>query len=218
MDERLGLCLQNALQELISACPRVKKECYWAGTSAIALEELHHRDSFDLDLHTILALQDTGLMLAEVQKAFAERFSLIEPPSPYGSGFQGLLKIPSGEELTVQLMANFEDIPLNQLSPSRLVPGIRRVGLAKYLRDKLTCLVERAEARDLLDVMAVLDQRPAMLGEVRRFLVTLDEILLTERLLNWSESAIAIDLKAYPNSRPEDAIRARDLLLGLLEK
>lgn len=27
-------------------------QCYWAGTSATALEELGHRESFDLDFHT----------------------------------------------------------------------------------------------------------------------------------------------------------------------
>jgi len=51
--EGQGLLLQQTLQELVAACPRLRQSCFWAGTSAIALEELRHRDSFDLDLHTI---------------------------------------------------------------------------------------------------------------------------------------------------------------------
>jgi len=40
--------LIEALQLLTEKCPRLRKSCYWAGASAIALEELHHRQSFDL--------------------------------------------------------------------------------------------------------------------------------------------------------------------------
>lgn len=147
MRQDQALQLQSTLTELISRCPKIRQDCYWAGTSAIALEELQHRDSFDLDLHTIHALADVRPMLSEIQIAFTDRLTLIEAPNPYGSGFQGSIQLDSGAELTLQVMANFEEVPLDQLVPSRLVPGIRRVGLAKYLRDKLTCLVERAEAR-----------------------------------------------------------------------
>ena len=65
--------------------------------------------------------------------AFKDRFTLIEPPNPYGSGFQGALKVATSEELTVQVMANFEEVPLEQLVPSRRVPGIRRVGIFGHI-------------------------------------------------------------------------------------
>jgi len=41
-----------ALSRLGERCPRLAKTCYWAETAAIAIEELHHRQSFDLDFHT----------------------------------------------------------------------------------------------------------------------------------------------------------------------
>src|SRR5215217_3950240 len=49
-DERARL-LREAVRAIASRCPRLIAECYWAGTSAIALEELGHRESFDLDFH-----------------------------------------------------------------------------------------------------------------------------------------------------------------------
>ncbi len=51
---------RTALQLLAERCPRLVAKCYWAGTAAIATEELHHRRSFDLDFHT----QD-AVLLAE---------------------------------------------------------------------------------------------------------------------------------------------------------
>ena len=45
--------LRRALRILMDKCPRLVATCYWAGTSAIALEELSHRQSFDLDFQVI---------------------------------------------------------------------------------------------------------------------------------------------------------------------
>ena len=39
---------RRALVLLCERCPRLVGLCYWAGTAAIATEELHHRQSFDL--------------------------------------------------------------------------------------------------------------------------------------------------------------------------
>jgi len=181
------------------------------------MEELHHRESFDLDLHTAAGLADVRPLLAELQRAFGSRLSLIQPPDPHGSGFSGVLQI--GEEgLTIQVMANFEDVPPEQLTPSTLVPGIRRVTLGKYLRDKLQCLVERTEARDLVDVMAALEHKDSLKNAARRALATLDEVLLAERLLLWTDSALAQDLAAYPEVDPARAAQARDLLLAWLRE
>jgi len=44
---------QDALRLLVNRCPRLSGTCYWAGTSSIAIEELEHRESFDLDFHTV---------------------------------------------------------------------------------------------------------------------------------------------------------------------
>ncbi len=217
MREGQALLLQQTLQELVAACPRLRRSCYWAGTSAIALEELRHRDSFDLDLHTIHALEDVRPVLAEVQKSFGERFTLLEAPDHYGSGFSGLLQAQEGNPITVQVMASFEEVPPDELVPSRLVPGIRRVSLVKYLKDKLTCLVERAEARDLVDVMSLVSHSESLRGLAHRALSQLDEILLVERLLTWTDEAITRDLEAYPDVDPGQAIQARDLLLSWLQ-
>jgi len=90
------------------------------------------------------------------------------------------------------------------------------VSLAKYLRDKLTCLVERSEARDLVDIIFVVEHKASLLGLARRALANLDEVLLTERLLNWTDHALAANLKGYPGVDPGRAVQARNLLLGWL--
>ena len=45
-----------------------------------------------------------------------------------------------------------------------------RVSLERYLADKIQCVAERAEARDLVDLAAVFEQRPALKGLARRVL------------------------------------------------
>lgn len=216
--EDLASILATTLREIVSACPSVRTSCYWAGTSAIALEELRHRDSFDIDLHTIHPLEDLRPLLAELDAAFSPRLLVAEPPGPYRSGFQGVIQVAGDKDLTLQVMANYEEVPLEHLVESTLVPGFRRIGLAKYLRDKLTCLVERAEARDLVDVMYTIEHRPSLEGLAQRALATLDELLLAERLLSWTDQLLEADLKAYPGVDPGRARQARDVLLSWLGK
>lgn len=213
MREDLAQLLLSALGEIVSSCPRVVRRCYWAGTSAISIEELQHRNSFDIDLHTLRAQASTAPILQDLQQQFGPRFSLIETPNPYGAGFQGALSVTGGQSLTLQVMSNFQTVKKSEVVPSSRIPVLLRVGLTKYLRDKLTCLVERAEARDLVDVQATLRQRPDLEKVARKELAALDEVLLVERLLAWSDQAIAGDLKLYPEVDPALACSARDLLL-----
>lgn len=62
--------LRQVLAALAGKCERLRRTCYWAGASAIALEELHHRGSFDLGFHTRKALAEVRPILAEIQQAF----------------------------------------------------------------------------------------------------------------------------------------------------
>jgi hypothetical protein len=93
-------------------------------------------------------------------------------------------------------------------------PALRRVSLSRYLADKIQCVVERSEARDLVDILAVLRKRPGLEAEARRLLRRQDAVLLVERLLAWSDRAIAKDLRAYDDAPPAQAREARDLLLA----
>ena len=88
----------------------------------------------------------------------------------------------------------------------------------RYLADKIQCAGERAEARDLVDILAVLRKRPAMENDARRSLSEQDAVLVTERLLAWSDQAIQDDLQAYDDVSATDACEARDLLPGWLKE
>lgn len=66
--------LQEALRQLADRCSRLVGMCYWAGTSSVAIEELGHRESLDLDFHTYAALVDVRPVLAEIQRAFPGAF------------------------------------------------------------------------------------------------------------------------------------------------
>ena len=72
---------REAIQLLAERCPRLAKTCYWAGTAAIAIEELHHRKSFDLDFHTRKALYDVRPLLAEIRAAFPGAFEIVQSPN-----------------------------------------------------------------------------------------------------------------------------------------
>lgn len=209
--------VREALCLVVDRCPRLSETCYWAGTSSIAIEELDHRESFDLDFHTRRALVDVNPILTEIQQAFGDSFSLVQPPDSYGSGFSGVLSLAEGEEITIEVLSNFEDATGHDLVEAETTPKIHRISLMRYLQDKIQCVAERAEARDLIDIAAVLEQRPDFEAAARRGLAEQDALLITERLQAWTDELIEQDLEAYPEVDPKDAGRIRDLLLSWLK-
>lgn len=208
---------QDALRLLAERCPRLADTCYWAGTSSISIEELEHRESFDLDFHTRRALVDVRPILAEVLSEFGESFSVLQTPDAYGSGFSGVLQLPSGEQITIEVLANFEDVPEQDLVDAKTAPAIQRISLRRYLADKIQCVAERAEARDLVDIAAVLRQQPTLESAARQALAEQDVLLIAERLQAWTDAAIAADLEGYPEVDPAEARHIRDRLLSWLK-
>lgn len=215
--ERKSEVIKVALQLLAERCPRLVQRCYWAGTASISLEELGHRESFDLDLHTRRALEDVRPILAEIQQAFPGKFQVLQSPDEFGSGFRGVLALPGGESITVEAMSNYEEVQPEELVSSSTAPEMKRVSLARYLADKIQCVVERAEARDLLDIDAVLKQRRELVPTAKQIVAQQDALLLAERLLGWTDEAIEKDLRSYVGVSPADAQRARDQLLQWLK-
>lgn len=214
-DERARM-LREAVRAIASRCPRLIAECYWAGTSAISLEEIGHRESFDLDFHSRHAFVDTRPFLAELQRAFPDSLELIEAPDARGSGFSAIVQL-GDERLTLQVFAAFEDVPDHDLVQSLTESAVFRVSLQRYLADKVQCVLERIEARDLVDIRAVLHARPGLRYAFQKAVAEQDALLLAERLLGWTDEAIREDLLAYPGVDPADAISMRDELLRLLK-
>jgi len=137
----------------------------------------------------------------------------VQAPDEFGSSFQGVLTLPNGERITIEVLSNYEDVPASDLVDSTTSHGIKRVSLARYLADKIQCVVKRVEARDLVDIMFVLHVNPSMEELAHRLLADQDTLLLVERLLAWSDADIEKDLRAYDDVSPTDAQEARDLLL-----
>jgi len=210
--------LQQVLAALVEKCERLTQTCYWAGASAIALEELHHRGSFDLDFHTQKALADVRPILAEIQRAFPRSFEVVGAPDEFGSGFRGILRLPALEAVTIEVLSNFEDVPSRHLVASTIAPKMRRITIERFLADKVQCVAERREARDLVDIMAVLKRRPELSAEARRLVEAQDALILAERLAGWTESSLRDDLAVYQDVDARDAAQARDLLLGWLRE
>ena len=209
--------LIQALRLLAEKCPRLRNSCYWAGASAIALEELHHRQSFDLDFHTQRALLDVRPILAEIEKAFPNRFEILSQPDEFGSGFRGVLVLPNEEKITIEVLSNFQDVLQDELTDSKIVPQIKRITRERFLADKIQCIAERSEARDLVDFIALLKRFPELTAAAKDILQNQDALLITERLLSWSDSGIREDLSLYRDVNPNDAVEARDLLLSWLK-
>jgi hypothetical protein len=173
--------LKEAVVRIADRCPRLVAQCYWAGSSAIAIEELEHRESFDLDFHTQEALVDTRPLLAELERAFPDALEVVQPPDRFGSGFTGSLILAGAAKVTLQVFAGFE-------------------------------------ARDLIDIAAVMKLRPELGGVLRRALAAQDALLLAERLLGWTDEAIRKDLRAYGDVDPGEAVAMRGRLLGLVRE
>lgn len=210
--------IAEALRLLAERCPRLVKRCYWAGTSAIAMEELGHRRSFDLDFHTRSALDDVRPILAEIQASFPGKVEVVQAPDEFGSGFRVVLSLPKKVKITLEVLSNFEDVGADEIVESKTAPSLRRVTLRRYLADKIQCVVERAEARDLFDIGAVLRQHPELEQVARSILREQDAILFAERCLSWSDEDIEKDLAAYADVNPHVAMEVRDLLLRWLNE
>jgi len=210
--------MTKALELIAQECPRLARFCYWAGTSAISLEKLGHRSSYDIDFHTREALRDVRPILAEIRSNLSDRFEILQAPDEFGSGFSGVLKLPDGDRVIIEVLSNFEDVPDDDLTDSRTIPAIKRITLLKYLENKIQCVAERTEARDLADIWAVLDKFPEMRKAAFGYLLQQDALLIAERLLLWSDESVRDDLSAYPDVNPEHAVRIRDLLLRWLER
>jgi hypothetical protein len=208
----------EVLALLAARCPRLLKACYWSGTSPIILEETHHRQSYDIDLHTLRALRDVRPLQAELQRGLGKDYRVLSAPDSLGSGFRGSLDVASGNQIVIEVLASFESPKKTDLIASRLVPAWRRVGLRRYTLDKLQCVVERAEARDLVDLQVMFRYRPELAALAQSRIAELDQLLLAERLLSWSDGALANDLKAYPGVDWQIAARARDQLLDWLNE
>jgi hypothetical protein len=208
----------QALLLLVQRCPRLIHRCYWAGTSSIAVEELHHRESFDLDFHTRVAHEKTTPLMIELQSAFPDSFKVLQSPDEYGSGFQGLLMLPSRAEITLEVLSNYETVSECDIQEAQCVPGIKRVTLSRYLVDKIQCVAERSEARDLVDIMAVLQHVPVLESMARQALSEQDALIVTERLMGWTDDAIDDDLAAYRDVDNRIAKRCRDMLLTWLKE
>ena len=114
------------------------------------------------------------------------------------------------------LPVHYEDVPDRDLVACATVQGLARVSLSRYLADKVQCVAERAEARDLVDIHAVLEQHPELADEAKAWLAQQDALLLVERLQAWTDAEIAADLRAYPDVDPADARQARDVILAWL--
>jgi hypothetical protein len=216
MDERRARLLREALNTISAACPALVKECYWAGTSAIALEETSHRDSFDLDFHSQHPFVDTRPFLAELERAFVGKLAIVQAPDARGSGFSAVVDL-GADRMTLQVFAAFEAVPDEDLVASS-IPPLRRVSLQRYLADKVQCLVERIEARDLADIGAVLAIRPRLRYAFGKYVSEQDALILSERMLSWTDDAIRDDLAAHVDIQPSSAIAMRDDILAMLKK
>lgn len=84
----------TALEVLNRRCPRLVRACYWAGTSCMAAEELHHRHSFDLDFHTRRAMADTRPILAEILDAFEGRFQVLPCAAMWRTRYSAWWSVP----------------------------------------------------------------------------------------------------------------------------
>ena len=101
---------------------------------------------------------------------------------------------------------------------SRRVPGLARVTLERYLSDKVQCIVERLEARDLFDIQAVLAKHPELTTSARASLAGQDALMVAERLAGWTDEDIQQDLRAYPGVDPAAAVQAREILLSWIRE
>jgi hypothetical protein len=210
--------VSQVLTILVKSCPKLLANCYWAGSSAISIEELSHRQSYDLDFHTCDALIDVRPFLAEIKRAFPKVTEIVAAPAGLSAGFRVSVQLDQGQEMLIEVLSNFDDVSKEDLSEAKIVKGVKRVSLNKYLRDKLQCLCERTEARDLADIFAVLQKFPKLVNFAHQCLLQIDLVLLSQRLLDWNDEALKSDLLKYNDIKFDEVKAMRDKMLAWIKE
>jgi hypothetical protein len=150
--------------------------------------------------------------------AFPGRFEVITNPDEFGSGFKGVLVLSGQKQVTIEVLSNYQDVEGDDLVESRLVPGMKRISLTRFLADKVQCILERSEARVLVDFLAAIRHDPGITELARELIAGQDALILSERLLLWTESALRSDLEIYEDVDPEQAVEARNLILSWIRE
>jgi predicted nucleotidyltransferase component of viral defense system len=120
--------------------------------------------------------------------------------------------------MLIEVLSNFDDVSKEDLSEAKIVKGVKRVSLNKYLRDKLQCLCERTEARDLADIFAVLQKFPKLVNFAHQCLLQIDLVLLSQRLLDWNDEALKSDLLKYNDIKFDEVKAMRDKMLAWIKE
>ena len=103
-----------------------------------------------------------------------------------------MLALPQGGKVNLEVLSNLEDADQDDLVRSTVARKLMRITVRKYLADKVQCIVERLEARDLVDIHAVVQNDPRLENTIKH-------------------------LRAYTGADPKAAIRMRNLILGWLK-
>ena len=77
----------------------------------------------------------------------------------------------------MEVRSSYQDTKPWELVVATLVPAFRRITLRRYVEDKVQCIVERAEARDLIDLRATLTLRPELESFIKQAVAEQDALL-----------------------------------------
>jgi hypothetical protein len=125
----------------------VERDFFLSGGAALVGYHLCHRDTTDLDLFTTSAdaFERARIVLPNVVGEIGGTVA-VRQDAP---GFRRLIVQRSGEELVVDLVRDVGP----QLHPKTDIDGVLVDPVEEIFSNKLTALVGRQEARDLVDVM-----------------------------------------------------------------
>lgn len=172
--------MQQALSEIAEAIPKSHEKLYLGGTAPVSIRHLRHAISLDLDFHTNQALAPTSLEARSLKKHFKGRLEWFEADHEFGI-FRGA--IDSGEIdqnggkilIEIDLFSHFEDTPNELLEDGGTWSKFKTTSLHAYLKNKVTCLEERAEAKDLYHLYCLWKER-GWSTKVERELSKLDPV------------------------------------------
>jgi hypothetical protein len=146
--------LQTTLRKLEKATPGFRTKWMLWGTSAIAGDVIRPQAniplvSIDLDFRSQAVSAPIQEEISGIKKAFPKQ-TIHEADLEFGLLRTATKDEETGLLISIDLMSSDEETSLEKTEPSQSFDNFPRQSLESYIRNKLACLTERLEEKDIL--------------------------------------------------------------------
>jgi len=145
--------IQQSVTEVVTAAPELAKTCYLSGTMPVTVIDQPFAMSIDMDWRTKKTHQSPSGIVKTLADTLGDRFEVEEADREFGI-YRAIIRPAKkgGVLMSLDLFSSFEPAKTLRTFP---VTGVSAESFADYLANKVACLTERMEVKDLFHLCAL---------------------------------------------------------------